>query len=224
MHITKVPYNTDIEAVLDWDIGDIIDNFFSKDIQAIEDFLKIDIESTPCLFLRIKQRIIKLRKHLGNDDDWINFKKDIENHLNYICHHLSIRWLVSIAETYIEYGTDLEKSNAMLLSFLVNWEKIWHTINYHHNQSASPYIGMYMPVTANFGDKEFTQTLNVICDTRNIFFNHLRQCFEKTPIIHSLFNKTLFSFMKWEDFSLNKLDQLHKMDVKSEILNLLIKS
>jgi hypothetical protein len=131
--------------------------------------------------------------------------------------------LVSIAETYVTYGNDIEKSNAMLLSLLVNWEKIWYAINSHCDAVVTPpYPGMFVPKTINYKDDNHEYILKWD-DTRKNLFNRLHQCLSNTPILYSLFNKTIFSFMKWEEFALNRLDETSNIDIKSEIYNLMVK-
>ncbi len=77
--------------------------------------------SVPCLFARLKHRIIRLRRH--THDDWRHFQEEFEGKLDYFLDNLDTRWLVAVCDTYADYGLPSERRNAMLISLLCNWEK-----------------------------------------------------------------------------------------------------
>lgn len=84
-----------------------------------------DLEkAVPCLLQRLKHRIIHLRRGLNGGEDWLFFKKEVEDNIHYLCSVMSTRWLVSICDSFVDYGSDIERSNALLLSSLVNWERV----------------------------------------------------------------------------------------------------
>ena len=76
----------------------------------------------PCLFGRLKHHIIRLRR--GRGEDWPFFRQAIEQHRDCILEHLNSRWLISIVDTWADYGNPIERRNAMCLSPICNWEKL----------------------------------------------------------------------------------------------------
>jgi len=75
-----------------------------------------------CFLARLKHRIIRLRR--GNTSDWPYFSSEVKNNVALICDSVNTRWLISILDTFIDYGDALEKSQALAIVTLVNWEKL----------------------------------------------------------------------------------------------------
>ena len=76
----------------------------------------------PCLFSRLKHHIIRLRR--GRGEDWPFFRQEVEQHRESILENLSSRWLISIIDTWVDYGSPIERRNAMCLSLICTWEKL----------------------------------------------------------------------------------------------------
>ncbi|PLX82831.1 MAG: hypothetical protein C0617_13245 [Desulfuromonas sp.] len=64
--------------------------------------------------------ISALRNSVAVDQNWPAFRKLIENNLEDIVSTFSIRWLVSVCDTYADYGSGEQKRNALLISMFVN--------------------------------------------------------------------------------------------------------
>jgi hypothetical protein len=75
-----------------------------------------------CLFAMIKHSIIRLRRRTHND--WPIFSPAIEEHVGDICRHFNTRWLISVVDTYADYGSAVERGNALCISVIGSWEKL----------------------------------------------------------------------------------------------------
>lgn len=226
MHCTLESHESVADCIRDMHFShDVTTKAYLNEPLPPEDYLSPDepIENIPCLFLRIKKYIVKLRRRTGNVEiAWTNFKKDIDDNIECICQHLPIRWLTSIVDTYITYGDEIEKRNAMLISLMVNWEKMWNTVNYHNNtDNSTPYDGMYIPKLNEFtnpNEDAFIEHVDRSSPTRRNLLIRLYRCLGEDPALNQMFNKILDDFMKWNGFVINRFDAVHDLDIKSEII------
>ena len=75
----------------------------------------------------VKPLIEKLRKEFDLTENWPEFRNVVEKNIDRICEELDTRWLVSICDTYVDFGDPIEKRNAMLTVQISNFEKLWAT-------------------------------------------------------------------------------------------------
>ncbi|GEM_PF-6185537 len=90
----------------------------------------------PCLWLRFKHLIICLR--WGQYRYWPGFKRLVERHIGVLTAHLNTRWLVSICDTYADFGDPAEARNAMLVSLAANTERFSRTLRLLENPADAP--------------------------------------------------------------------------------------
>jgi hypothetical protein len=78
-----------------------------------------------------KDELIKLIQNLRRGDQLEQSKelffKEVENNSAKWCNELTLRWLISIIDTYADHGTDIERSNALIVSTFANLIKIADT-------------------------------------------------------------------------------------------------
>lgn len=72
----------------------------------------------------IKQLIQNLRRGDNLEESKREFFTEIENNVSHWCQTLTLRWLVSIVDTYIDHGTPAEQPRAMMISVYFNMVKI----------------------------------------------------------------------------------------------------
>ena len=72
----------------------------------------------------VKRLIINLRRKKNIQENWFQFRTLIENDINFTCSALNTRMLVSVSDTYADYGNPIERRNALYISMLANFEKL----------------------------------------------------------------------------------------------------
>lgn len=151
---------------------------------------------------KVKKYIVELRQDKNSTDIWLEFKSYTEQNIAELTEQLDTRWLVSIADTFVDYGDPVESRNALLISIVVNFEKLWDTYLYMHdiqinekkraelihNTSLPLWDGMY---TFNIEKGDMTNNL----------FTRIDQLLAETPMLKKIFdvviqrlnqNKTVF--------------------------------
>ena len=61
---------------------------------------------------------------------WLTLSEFVEENIDDICEQLDSRWLISICDTYADYGDAIHKCNATLISLLCNYERIVQTTSF----------------------------------------------------------------------------------------------
>ena len=85
--------------------------------------------------LRVQAMIGPLRRGAGAEA-WQDFRELVEREVEEVCRGSTTRQLISICDTYADYGGPVERRNALLISLLGNMEKVgqsfllWRT-GYH---------------------------------------------------------------------------------------------
>lgn len=97
--------------------------FVGREPNEIMQMVRSPLPKHPNFFVRLKSYIIILRR---NDDPHIfELFKDAVEHID--MSQLNSRWLISIADTYIDHGNEIEKLTALLISGIMTWEKMAHS-------------------------------------------------------------------------------------------------
>ena len=76
------------------------------------------------LLEKTKALITKLRRNKSDKGLWGIFEALIEENIADICGSFDTRRLISVCDTYVDYGNPIEKRNALLVSQIANFEKI----------------------------------------------------------------------------------------------------
>lgn len=160
----------------------------------------------PCELCEFKVLMIRLRRacdlienrQIGAKNnvssDWSRFieihSKNSDQYLN----RFDCRWLISILDTYIDYGTIAESKNAMLATSLVNYEKfaITESLCVHNRSDRFPIIQSKI---FNRTQKPIWSGLKTIQlsndDFPTNFFKRYANTLKDTPIILKIYNKLM---------------------------------
>jgi hypothetical protein len=167
-------------------------------------------DSNKFILEEIKPLIVQLRRQNNTDQHWPIFKQLIEDNLEQVCNGLDTRWLISIADTYSDYGNPTEKRNALYISMIANFEKLWATnllmydlkLNNErlkklkNNEVIPLWDGMYS-FNINRGDM-----------TRNLF-GRLFELQKETPVLEKVL-ETVLQRMQKNETTLANLAKYHK--------------
>jgi hypothetical protein len=181
---------------------------FPKDDNKILKYsAKILKQKIKCDFILLKILMVRLRRS-SNKEDWKLFKVILNKNLNIILeseeNYLNIRWIVSILESFIDFGDDIESRNALIAVSFHRNEKFFSTLldffeisaktTYEHNQRRY-IIGM---------------PLNDKTDLPEKYFRRIKDKLTETPLIYGLFQKIIKYLVRNEETLLNILSRQGK--------------
>ncbi|AXK79673.1 hypothetical protein DW352_03550 [Pseudolabrys taiwanensis] len=72
----------------------------------------------------IKVLIANLRNRREAEENWKSFEVIVQANLSWIVDDFSSRWLVSICDTYADYGSQTSRRNALLISLFINMMRL----------------------------------------------------------------------------------------------------
>ncbi len=162
------------------------------------------------LFKEIKSLIILLRRQKETDTVWPRFNGLVNDKIDQICSNFDTRWLVSIADTYADYGTPIEQRNAMFVSIVVNFEKLWATnllmydIQLNQNKLNRLKKNRIIPLW----DGMYSFNINH-GDMVNNLFLRIRRLIKDTPVIEKIFETVLDRILK-NDTILTNINTYHQ--------------
>ena len=81
-------------------------------------------------FEKIKPLIVELRNRRNTVDNWSTFKKQVHLNKKEIISEFSCRWLISICDTYADYGNPVQSRNAFIISMFVNMIRVADTYRF----------------------------------------------------------------------------------------------
>ncbi len=85
----------------------------------------------------IRPIIVNLRRGVEVEENWETFRSLVEGDTERLCSGLNTRWLISVCDTYVDLGNEMERRNAMLITVLVNMEKVGQSyVNWRVNYDA----------------------------------------------------------------------------------------
>src|SRR6185369_16066780 len=70
----------------------------------------------PPLFDIIFPLIVNLRRGIEVEDSMVIFRHAVEGYIDEVCRQFDTRWLVSICDSYVDFGAPIERRNAFLIS------------------------------------------------------------------------------------------------------------
>jgi len=159
---------------------------------------------------QVKPLIVKLRKEVDISNNRVEFRDVVEKNIDRICEELDTRWLVSICDTYVDFGDSNEKRNAMFIVMIANIEKLWATNLLMYDVKLNPqklhklkenkviplWDGMYS-FNINHGDM-----------TNNLY-KRLNNLMDETPFLNKIF-MTVLKRIKENDTALANLAKYHQ--------------
>lgn len=158
---------------------------------------------------KIKPLIVQLRRRNNPEQHWPVFKNLIESNLEQICSELDTRWLVSVADTYADYGTPVEKRNALYISMIANFEKLWATnlLMYDLKLNKVRLEKLKNNETIPLWDGMYSFNINRGDMTRNLF-GRLFDFQKETPVLEKVL-ETVLERMQNNDTTLANLSKYH---------------
>lgn len=72
------------------------------------------------LLQQAQHLIAELRNRRNVDRNWPSFRDLIEGNLSRVLDTFSSRWLISVCDTYVDFGGPIQSRNALLISLLVS--------------------------------------------------------------------------------------------------------
>jgi hypothetical protein len=157
----------------------------------------------------IKPLIVKLRRGDDTERNWSKFRRVVEDDIERVCAEFDTRWLVSVCDTYADFGSAVEARNAMFVSLLANLEKTsqsyvrWRldypeTLEVPKNQK---------PRKIKLWDGMTSFHLS-IGDVTNSFFRRLNLLMSDTPQLERIY-RTVLERIKTNDTILGTLNRYH---------------
>jgi hypothetical protein len=163
----------------------------------------------------IKRLIILLRRKKEIAVNWSVFQKLINENLKEICSTTNTRWLVSIADTYADYGNSIEKRNAMFISILINMEKLFSTRLLIYDLSLNMEKVEKIKKEKVFPLWDGVTSFNIVKgDMTNNLFLRLRSLMKPTPILARIF-ETVLQRMAENNSTLADINKFHHKVFKS---------
>lgn len=161
------------------------------------------------LLREIKSLIVCLRRQKDLDIHWPRFTILVHDNLDQICTTCDTRWLVSITDTFANYGTPIERRNAMFVSIVANFEKLWATnllmYDVHFNQAKLKRLKKNRIIPLWDGMYSFNINRG---DMTNNLFGRVYSLLEDTPVIRKIFD-TVLERIKSNDTTLANLELYH---------------
>ena len=167
------------------------------------------MNSNETLSGQIQELIVNLRKEKDINKNLKDFSDLIGQNIDEVCKMLDTRWLVSICDTYVDYGDQIISRNALLVVQIANFEKLWATNLLMYDVKLNPekvqklknnkiiplWDGMYS-FNINHGDMT------------NNFFGRLEALLKATPVIEKIY-RTIIERIKENDTVLANLNRYH---------------
>jgi len=167
------------------------------------------MNSNETLSGQIQELIVNLRKGKDINKNLKDFSDLIGQNIDEVCKMLDTRWLVSICDTYVDYGDQIISRNALLVVQIANFEKLWATNLLMYDVKLNPekvqklknnkiiplWDGMYS-FNINHGDMT------------NNFFGRLEALLKATPVIEKIY-RTIIERIKENDTVLANLNRYH---------------
>jgi len=170
----------------------------------------LKVSKNSVLFKEVKSLIVELRRKKNTGVNWELFQKLISENIEEICNSFNTRWLVSIADTYADYGNEIESRNAMLISVILNMEKLWATnlliydVTLNKNYLQKLQSNRVIPLW----DGIYSFNINKGDMTGNLF-GRIDRLMNDTPVIKKIY-VTVLKKLKENDTVLSSLDKYHK--------------
>lgn len=157
----------------------------------------------------IRPLIVNLRRGIDAEQSWQQLRTIVEGQGEQLCRQLNTRWLVSICDTYVDFGTEIERRNAMFITMLANLEKVGQTFVMWRVNYVDPFEvpASHQPRKLKLWDGMTSMHLD-IGDVTNNLFRRLDNLLASTPHLHAIF-KTVIARIASHDTILGTLNKRH---------------
>ena len=168
------------------------------------------VENNKKVLDQMKPLILYLRKGKNIEKNWGKFREMVNNDIDRVCQELDTRWLISVCDTFVDYGTPVEKRNAMLVSQLANFEKLWETYLLMFDIKQNPFKVEQLKrnKVIPLWDGMYSFNINHGDMTRNLF-TRIEKLMVDTPVIQRIYFSVI-SRIKMNDTILATINKYHK--------------
>jgi len=143
------------------------------------------IQNDVCV--KIKYLVSELRNGRNSEVNYSEFDKLVKGNLKTILIESDLKWLVSICDTYADYGNSEEKRNALYVSYLSAMTRLADTFIQAHELSVREETLSTLKHRRNML-YDGSKTLNI--DRQDTFLNLSKRTYknmEKTPHIYEVY-------------------------------------
>lgn len=150
----------------------------------------------------LRELIIELRNRRDIEENFSLFRSLVEERYFLILKEWNLRWLISICDTYADYGTPVERRNALLVSLFVNLFRIADTYlitqNYTDDHEMIEILSQQqIPLSLLKNKENGVMTLSLAKqDTCLNLAKRLDAMLEETPFFHAVYRKAVELFLK----------------------------
>jgi hypothetical protein len=89
--------------------------------------LRREFAGKPLICLTLARHIVCLRRQIDVEENWSQFQLLLAKYKGYIIAEMNLRWLLSICDTYADYGTPVERCAALIVVTCINTLKLAET-------------------------------------------------------------------------------------------------
>ena len=158
----------------------------------------------------LKPYIIELRRGVNPEESWIKFKSLVEKNIKQICESVDTRWLISICDTYIDYGNDIESRNALCIVTLINMEKLAQTNSLLFKKEINTDNESVLKQGELIDLWDGVTSFNIICgDLTNNMILRFEKKLKSTPTLHFIFVTLMARLKKNKNSILANLNNYH---------------
>lgn len=134
--------------------------------------------------------IVKCRRGYEMEESWPAFKNNVEKNIERIVENWNSRWMLSIVDTYADYGTQLEQATSTLISaffnnmrmmdsYLMLLDKKEFNDELWHNIKQEPLWDGFLTFNLRYGD------------TMINLYKRMQRTIDRTPLLKSIFEELL---------------------------------
>jgi len=162
------------------------------------------------LFREVEAMIKKLRRRKDGSNTWELFQSIVENNIDEICRSFNTRWLISICDTYADFGDPISRRNALLVVQTANFEKLWATylLMYDMKLSHQKVDALKKNKIIPLWDGMYSFNINH-GDMTNNFFRRVEAAMKETPVIKKIWDTVLLR-LDQEGTTLGNLNEYHR--------------
>jgi len=137
------------------------------------------------IFKQIYKLIVELRNYRNVDENYDKFKRIVGDNIDEVT-KFNVRWLVSVVDTFADFGNPVVKRNAFMISLFVNIVKIGDTVFW--NREPHGKVGV-VPTFNGLNTVDFNGD--------NMLLNlsaRLNRIMKETPVLWKIWQKIIRSF------------------------------
>ena len=131
-----------------------------------------------------------LRNHRSVERNWPAFRELVETRLPELLPTLSTRWLISICDTYVDFGEPLRARHAMTISFFINMLRLAETVKFIRPEVSAEKLAAAKGAPIPLYDEVCTFSI----DKQDVFLNLTRRfdaLLREDPVMEAIWREIL---------------------------------